>query len=165
MITKLAVIEARRERFEEAVARIERGRKKVGDSAAAGLISLRRGRAGRWSRAEQAVLRLGRGAIDRAGSIEEHPPEIAGRLWGIRGAALGRRGETGRAIESAERVRRLVPRPRRAGGRGPYVRTVRESRDEREPCGSWSGKDKGTLYAEKSHRGTAAQPSGCSRGG
>ncbi len=110
LIMKLAEVEARRERFEEAGTWIEQARKNVGDSAAEGLITAQvRESLDAGHEAAQAVFRAGRQAIDRPDSIDKQPKEIAARLWAMRAVALARRGDTGPATEAAEKVRKLGP--------------------------------------------------------
>jgi eukaryotic-like serine/threonine-protein kinase len=110
LIMKLAEVDLRRERFEEAAAWIEQACKSVRDSAAAGLITTRmRESLDAGHSVTGAVFLLGRQAIDRPASINQQPKEIAVRLWAVRALALPRRGDLGQAIEAAEKVRKLGP--------------------------------------------------------
>ena len=172
MITKLAMIDARRERFDEAAAWIGRAREAVRNSAAAGLITAElRDQLDAGHALEQAVFQHARQAIDQAGSIEKHPPEIARRLWGIRAPALARRGEIRQAIESAERTRRLVPGDVEALGvvARTYGLCVRaETSASSSGRGVGAGREKDTHYAERAIEALAEaerlQP-GCVRNG
>jgi tetratricopeptide (TPR) repeat protein/predicted Ser/Thr protein kinase len=165
LIMKLAEVEARRERFEEAAARIEQARKNVADSAAAGLItsqfreSLDSGHA-----AAQAVLRAGRQAIDRPASIDEQPKEIAARLWALRALTLGRRGNLHQAIEAAEKLRSLGLSTRTHSS-SSAARTRFASKPNRAMAeAEWRRRTRNAPSTPRRLSKPCARPSGCSRG-
>ena len=110
LIAKLADIDERCERFDQAAQRIEQLRESLRDSARAGLITVAAADSLDAHHAvEKSAFQNSREAIDRPATIETQSPRIARRLWGVRSLALARRGKIFEATEAAETLRRLAP--------------------------------------------------------
>ncbi len=110
ILTKLADLESRRERFDQAVSWLEQSRTNLRETADAGLIAPDRRASLDTAIGDRLFLcREARRALGDPAWIATQPPEAAKGLWAIRALSLARRGDLRAAAEAAETLRRLAP--------------------------------------------------------
>lgn len=110
LLTKLADLEGRRERFDEALKWLEQAQANLRETAEAGLITAAKRAPYEAALADlSAVCRQARKALGEPAWIATQPPKLAQSLWAVRALTFARRGDVPTALKAAETLIRLAP--------------------------------------------------------